>query len=175
MQRLTNNGESLMRALERSAAEKHVTIRPKEVVCLTCKKAIKDDIINYVYVGYDWEKMKTVLKPCPTCSVETAKREAMKREMEVLEHIFGVAYIPWRARNWNFETYPAEADQRAKARMREFVERHLAGDETSKRFFFLGGATGRCKTSLALSALKEVLKAGKSGLYVMTAELMVKL
>ena len=59
--------------------------------------------------------------------------------------------------------------------MWEFVQRHLAGDQHSKRMFYLGGQPGRCKTGLALSALKEVLKSGRRGLYVMTAELMLKL
>lgn len=148
---------------------------PQADICPVCKMPMKDGVINHVSGGYDWQHMKTVLKPCPKCSIETANREAVRRETETIIRVFGDAQIPWRAQSWEFSNYPADADQKAKALVMAFVQRHLAGDRLSKRMCFLGGATGRCKTSLALCALKEALKAGKTGLYVMTAELMLKL
>jgi DNA replication protein DnaC len=176
MQHLTNNGQKLLSPLKEAAeSQKPTPIKAQEAICITCKMPLKEGQINYVRAGYDWEKMKTIIKPCPACSTETARRETAKRESEVLARIFGGAHIPWRARGWTFANYPDDADQQARACVQDFVFRHLEGDEWSKRFLYLAGATGRCKTSLAISALKEALKVGRSGLYVMTAELMVKL
>lgn len=149
--------------------------RPSEVTCITCKLPMKRGIINYVSAGYDRERMKSILKPCPTCSGDQAQRASAKRQAELVTRLFGGAAIPWRARDWDFSNYPADADQYAKEQVQRFVSRHLSGDQASKRFLFLCGATGRCKTSLAISALKEALIAGRSGLYVVTAELIVKL
>lgn len=145
------------------------------ITCLTCKRPMLENVINYVSGGYDWEKKKTLIRPCPTCSSDMVQREAVKREMETITRIFGEARIPWRARNWDFNNFPSDADQKAKMLVQDFVSLHLTGDQETKRFLYLGGATGRCKTSLALCALKEILKAGRTGLYVLTAELMVKL
>lgn len=156
--------------------EPHIPVRvQQEVTCITCKMPLKDNTINHVKAGYDWYRMRTVLRPCPTCSSETVQREQVRREMESIARIFGDARIPWRARDWDFNNYPKDADQKAKALTQEFVKRHLDGNHMLKRFLYLGGATGRCKTSLALCVLKEALKAGRGGLYVMTAELMQKL
>jgi DNA replication protein DnaC len=150
------------------------TVR-RDTLCPTCHMPLADGTINYVSQGYDWEKKKTIVKPCPVCSLDTAQRAAVRREMETINRVFGEARIPFRARNWTFENFPADADQHASAQVQAFVARHLSGDMTSKRAFFLGGATGHGKTSLALSALKEVLTVGRSGLYALTADLMLKL
>lgn len=149
--------------------------RVQHAICMLCKCPIQKGVINRVSEGFDWERMKTIDKPCPACSAETVRQEAAKREASLLSRIFGDAQIPWRARNWTFETFPEDADQRAKQLMMDFVDRHLNGDQENKRMFFLGGATGRGKTGLAISALKEVLAARKSGLYLMVPELMIKL
>lgn len=149
--------------------------RPSDVTCFQCKFPMSKETINYISSGYDWVRMKAVIRPCPTCSGYKAQRMRARRDAESLARIFGGAAIPWRARDWEFANYPADADQNAKFQAEAFVRRHLAGDQTSKRFLFLCGPTGRCKTSLAICVLKEALKAGKSGLYVIVAELMIKL
>lgn len=150
-------------------------VREVENTCCTCKRAIEDGVINYVHGGYDLTNMRTIIKPCPTCSNDVAIQLSARRESEAVARVFGGAQIPWRSRDWSFDNYPVDADQHARIAVQNFVQRHLAGDQTSKRMLYLGGATGRCKTSLSLCALKEALAAGESGLYVITAKLMVML
>lgn len=152
-----------------------VVVVEHEVECITCKRVIEDGVINYVHGGYDLTNMRTILKPCPSCSSDVALQLSARRESEAVARVFGGAQIPWRSRAWSFDNYPEDADQHARIQVQNFVQRHLAGDQKSKRMLYLGGATGRCKTSLALCALKEALAAGESGLYVMTAKLMTKL
>jgi DNA replication protein DnaC len=122
---------------------------------------------------------KTQFEPCPKCSPD-AKRaqqeEKAKKSQSVLANIFGDAQIPFHAKKWEFANYPASADQEAYKVVYEFVQQHLAGDEDARRGLYLGGDTGRCKTSLAISALKEIMKvSNQSGLFVMTMELMERL
>ena len=152
-----------------------VVVRAVPNECCTCKHPIEDGVINYVHGGYDLTNMKTIIKPCPTCSTDVALHIASRREAEAVARVFGGAQIPWRAQAWSFDNYPADADQHARIAVQNFVQRHLAGDQKNKRMLYLGGATGRCKTSLSLCALKEALAAGESGLYVMTAKLMIML
>jgi DNA replication protein DnaC len=114
--------------------------------------------------------------PCPDCSGDIdAKRYAL-RKARLVSTCFGESQIPFQAKNWTFETYPKDADQHALQIVRAFVRTHLTGADTeSKRGLYIGGDTGRCKSSLAISALKEALFAGQPGLFVMTMELMDKL
>lgn len=143
--------------------------------CMTCKRPVVKGTINYVWGGYDMTNHRTILKPCPTCSIVVASHVAARKESEAVARVFGGAQIPWRSENWSFDNYPSDADQKARIQVQDFAYRHLAGDHNSKRMLYLGGATGRCKTSLALCVLKEALKAEQSGLYVITAKLMTKL
>ncbi len=149
--------------------------QPRKTLCMTCKQTIEPGKINRLRGGYDWQAMKTVEVVCPSCSSETARQQTSKKQTELLIQIFGDAAIPWRMRNFEFETYPEDGDQRAKGQVQAFVERHLASDMWSKRMLYLVGPTGGGKTGLAISALKQVLHAGKKGLYVIVAELMMKL
>ncbi len=147
----------------------------RDVICMTCNMPVVAGVINHVSGGYDWTLKKTLLVACPACSSETAKAASAQREMVAIARIFGEARIPWRARHWEFGNYPIDADQKAKSLIQDFVRLHLDGDQEARRMLYLGGAPGRCKTSLAICALKEALAASRSGLYVITAELMLKL
>lgn len=162
--------------------EKALAIRPvngqvvqRDPLCMTCKTKIEPGKINYLKDDYDDVAKKTILKPCPTCSAETARAIQSKKQTELLTQMFGDAGIPWRMARWDFDSYPEDGDQRAKGQVQEFVQRHLDGDAWSKRMLYLIGPTGGGKTGLAISALKQVLHAGKRGLYVIAAELMMKL
>lgn len=147
----------------------------KKTLCMTCKQSIEPGKINKLRGGYDWETMKTIEVVCPSCSADAARQITTKKQTELLMQIFGDAAIPWRMRDFSFESYPASGDQRAKGQVQAFVDRHLEGDMWSKRMLYLIGPTGGGKTGLAVSALKQVLHAGKKGLYVIVAELMMKL
>jgi DNA replication protein DnaC len=113
--------------------------------------------------------------PCPSCSAGAEQRAAIKRQQEMVSRLFGSSHIPHQARSWEFKTYPQGADEAARLMVQKFVRRHLAGDEDSKRGLWIAGAAGRCKTGLAISAIKEVMRAGELALFVMTLELMNRL
>ena len=166
--------QEISRYIETRPVQSVVSSVP-EAVCPTCKRPLVKGTINYTRSGYDLTNMRTLLVPCPTCSGDATSYERARRGSEAVARVFGSAQIPWRCREWNFESYPADADQNARIQVQNFVQRHLAGDTEHKRMLYLGGATGRCKTSLALCALKEALHAEQSGLYVITAHLMLTL
>jgi DNA replication protein DnaC len=159
----------------RPAQGQAIPPRPQKTLCMRCKQEIVPGQVNHINGGYDDVAKKTILQPCPLCSAQTAQRLASKKQTELLIQIFGDAAIPWRMRNFEFESYPERGDQRAKGQVQAFVERHLDGDMWSKRMLYMVGPTGGGKTGLAVSALKQVLHAGKKGLYVIVAELMMKL
>lgn len=153
-----------------------------ERVCPTCKYPFSELVHGWVkdysehssheghYCKYGYCEV-----PCPTCSGDAQTRALARKQAELVARLFGGANIPYMYRNWTFETYPANADQKAKHEVQGFVQRHLTGDEEGKRSLYMGGPSGRCKTSLAISALKAVLEAGHPGLFVMTVELMSKI
>lgn len=149
--------------------------QPAPPMCPKCECPVKEGVINYVKEAYDWQHMRSRLLPCPVCSADTAQRKSSQRELDAITKAFGEARIPWRMRDWSFDSFPPRGDQFAKANVQVFVTRHLAGDLRSKRFVYIGGQTGRGKTSLAVSALKVALSASHTGLYVLTTELMTKL
>lgn len=162
--------------------DKALAIRPvdgqvvqRDPLCMTCKEKIEPGKINYLHAGYDDVQKKTILEVCPTCSAGTARAIQSKKQTELLTQMFGGAGIPWRMSRWDFDSYPVGGDQRAKGQIQEFVQRHLDGDEWSKRMIYLVGNPGQGKTGLAISALKQILHAGHSGLYCIVAELMMKL
>jgi DNA replication protein DnaC len=122
---------------------------------------------------------KPVEVPCPMCSpsaIALQLEEKARKSQVVLEEIFGSAQIPWHAKLWEFSNFPKDGDQDSLQIVQEFVTRHLSGDETAKRGLYLGGQAGRGKTSLAISALKQVIRESQQPcLFVMSMELMDRL
>jgi len=114
------------------------------------------------------------LEPCPTCTggVEQA-REAQRKAARVT-HLFGVSQIPFYARDWTFASFPSDGDALSRKQVQTFV-RNVLADEGLKRGLWLSGAAGRCKTGLAISAMKALISRERSTLFVQTIELMNKL
>jgi DNA replication protein DnaC len=147
-------------------------------VCPVCKCEVGGGVHGWVkdyaksrgskYYGFD-------LVPCPACSPEAEECRHRQSVENMLSKLFESEGIDMQARTWSFATYPKDADQGAKRHVEEFVARHLAGDEMLKRGLYLGGLPGRCKTSLAISALRKVIEAGESALFVMVLDLLKRL
>jgi DNA replication protein DnaC len=143
-------------------------------ICPTCKFELKEGAHGFTYGGFIPGK-GTVLINCPTCTVEAHKQQARIQQIEMINRLFNGAHLPFGTRTWCFDTYPRDADPHAFNVVRQFVERWRVGDEEGKRGLYLGGETGRCKTSLAISALKEVMEAGGIGLLVSVPDLLKKI
>lgn len=98
-----------------------------------------------------------------------------KLKQQVDEHFQG-AHIPHHLQQCSFEQYarfPISAEQRKAAmQVQTFVLQRLAGHYSgSKCGLYLYGLWGLGKTGLAISALLQAIAAGKTGLYLSTAEL----
>ena len=151
----------------------------KALICPTCKVPFKEGEYGWVkeYAPHAdhskcLQRFGYCVVPCPTCSGDALQRIAAKKQAELVARLFGGADIPYDARTWTFSNFPVDADKDALATAKTFVARHLAGlDETVKRGLFLGGESGRGKTSLAISALKAIMEQGHIGLFVMSTEL----
>jgi DNA replication protein DnaC len=144
-----------------------------EPVCPRCKCPLTDTSHGWVREDRWHEHNEKCIRlsgycqiPCPLCSggVEA------KRQAQLINELFGDAHIPWYARDWNFDTYPAHGDQNALEEVKAFVRFSLAGTG-EKRGLYLSGANGLCKTSLAISALQHVIRKGKPGCFITTKEL----
>jgi DNA replication protein DnaC len=89
--------------------------------------------------------------------------------------LFGDAHIPEEMSDFSFESYlqqPLAEEQRQVAmQVQGFLLPRLATYEGRKRGLYLYGLWGRGKTGLAIAALRGAIAAGKSGLYLSTAEL----
>jgi|SRR5262245_29505257 len=97
-------------------------------------------------------------------------------QARLLESVYGDANIPYKARNWEFSTFPSVIDQDAKARIEHFVQVHKDGrNEQEKRAIFIAGRLSTGKTGLAICALKEFIRAGHFGLFVSVVELVDRL
>jgi DNA replication protein DnaC len=174
--------EEKLRLLREKRGDSEVIAEPSVDVCPTCLFPlkgtahgwVKDYSTHFDHAGH-YPKFGYCEVPCPTCAGDAERRRSAKQQAELVSRLFGTSQIPFQARTWTFGTYPADADQDAYRLVWEFVERHLKGDEDNKRGLYLGGSAGRGKTSLAVSALKEVMGAGQIGLFVMTLELMNRL
>ncbi len=148
--------------------------RSSAPVCPSCKCEMQDGVINWVKTDFD-RRMKMQLVPCPTCSKDLAQRRVIEEQVAHVSHLLGSAALPWRATRWTWESTPPSVDARAKATVQAFVRRHLEGDTESKRMLYLAGAPGVGKTGLAVCALKQAIQTGKTGLFLLTADLLMKL
>lgn len=92
-----------------------------------------------------------------------------------VNELFGGAHIPHDLQTCSFETYgrfPLSEQQRhAALQVQAFVLQRLDGRYSGhKRGLYLYGSWGLGKTGLAISALRQAIATGKSGLYLSTAE-----
>ena len=113
--------------------------------------------------------------PCPTCSGDAMVRRAARQQAELVQRIFGGADIPWKMRDWEFSSFPTTGDQSALEAVKKFAKRHIEGDENLRRGLWLGGDLGQGKTSLAVSALKMIIRASNIGLFVLSSDLFDRL
>jgi DNA replication protein DnaC len=114
--------------------------------------------------------------PCPTCSVGAQERIALKKQAEFVQKLFGGADIPWKMRNYEFSSYPVNGDPQALRVVQGFIRHHADGtDQENKRGLWLHSDPGHGKTSLAVCALKEVLRHGNTGIFVLTSEFFKRL
>lgn len=144
-------------------------------VCRTCKCELAVGVHGYLSGGYDREKNKTIVINCPTCTVDAQRQATEIKQAAMIAKLFNGAHLPFGTRHWRFDTYPQDADKEALSTVRHFLKRWRECDEDGKRGLFLGGEPGRCKTSLAISALKEVMEAGYIGLFVGVPDLLKKI
>lgn len=144
-------------------------------VCYLCKFELREGVHGKLHGGYDQEKMKTILINCPACTVQAQQQAAMMQQNAMVARLFNGSHLPFGTRHWRFDTYPQDADKQALSDVRHFVKRWREGDEDGKRGLYIGGETGRCKTSLAISALKEVMELGSIGLFISVCDLLKKI
>jgi DNA replication protein DnaC len=129
----------------------------QEPVCFRCKRTISANDHGWVREDLGENPFpsghKIKLIPCPVC----APPVLWKREQQHLKQ----TQLPDYMRTWTFDSYPKTADMEA----REQVEYYVAG-ESGYNNLYLFGDVGRGKTGLAVSAFKQLLAQGFSGLYI---------
>jgi DNA replication protein DnaC len=119
---------------------------------------------------------RSVLVPCPSCTPGRRSKQSEVLQARLVDRLFGGSQIPYRARTWEFSTFPSDGDQSARDLVEHFVQMHKDMlDETSKRGLWLAGGLGRGKTGLSICALKEFMRSGHLSLFVSTPELMDRL
>jgi DNA replication protein DnaC len=150
-------------------------------VCPTCKTPLSDDAHGWTKLYGDHrnhaghlERYGYCLVPCRTCSGPVEHLREAQRKAATVARLFGASQIPFYAKKWTFDSFPAEGDRKSLAQVQTFV-RNVLDDDAEKRGLWLYGAAGRCKTSLAISALKTLMQRERSTLFVQTIELMNKL
>lgn len=148
-----------------------------EECCPTCKFPLADTAHGWVKEYREHtctdkclQRYGFCLIPCPTC---TGGVEA-KRQAQLINDLFQDSNIPHYARDWTFQTYPENADQKARIAVQLRIGDWLEGRLT-KGGLYLHGNKGHCKTSLAISALHAWLKKGHSGVFIGAADLFSKL
>lgn len=143
--------------------------------CIRCRCELAPGVHGWLRGPYDQVNHKTTLLPCPVCSGQAQSEVARMQQNALVARLFNGAHLPYGSRNWRLDTYPQDADPDAFSLVRHFLKRWRDGDEEGKHGLFLAGDTGRCKTSLAISALKEVMEAGSVGLFVSAPDLLKKI
>src|SRR5271157_4549963 len=150
----------------------HPATQPVEKECSICKDAgwTKKDEFG-PETGY-----KSILIPCPICTPIRRAKQSEVMQARLVDRLFGGSQIPYKARAWEFSTFPSDGDQLARAKVEHFVQIHRDMlDEMSKRGLYLAGALGRGKSGLSICALKEFMRAGHLSLFVSAPELMDRL
>lgn len=151
-------------------------------VCPTCKFPIRDNSHGWTKLYGEHTCSESHHKkygycevPCPTCSVSVQDKLFTRQKAAQLSRLFGGANIPFQYKDWTFATFPSNADQFARGLVQEWLADMLRGDDTRKRGLYLQGEFGVGKTSLAVSALKDILHAGQPGLFVTATELLIRI
>lgn len=154
----------------------------KEEECPTCKHPLagtshgwlreysRHEIGEHGHSERCYQKYDFCLVPCPTC---TGGVEA-KRQAQLINDLFQDSNIPHYAKEWTFQSYPENADQKARIFIQLRIGDWLEGRPT-KGGLYLHGNKGHCKTSLAISALHAWLKKGHTGVFIGAADLFSKL
>lgn len=144
------------------------------LVCPTCDTTLSENAHGWLRTGF--VNGKTQIIPCPTCSGDVQQRNVARRQAELVQRLFGGADIPWKMRNYEFSSYPANGDERALKIVQSFVKHHANGQNMeSKRGLWMHSNPGFGKTSLAVCALKEILRHGNTGIFVLTSEFFKRL
>lgn len=143
--------------------------------CIRCRFELSPGLHGWLRGPYDQQAHKTTLIPCPTCTGQAQNEVTRMQQNALVARLFNGAHLPYGTRNWRLDTYPADADKEAFSLVRHFLKRWREGDEDGKHGLYLAGESGRCKTSLAISALKEVMEAGFVGLFVSAPDLLKKI
>jgi DNA replication protein DnaC len=158
------------------------TMRLDPGVCSTCKRPIEDTAHGWVKLYGDHtcteghhKKYGYCEIPCPMCSGGVQARVWARQKAATLAHLFGGANIPWHFKDWTFASFPSNADQQAMEQVKNWLSDMLRGDDSRKRGLYLQGEFGVGKTSLAISALKEILHASQPGLFVTATELLIRI
>lgn len=173
MQRIDKVIGSASRAISRDNAFANKPVvsfpsREAEEICPVCK--------NAGFTNSGLQDGRSTLVPCPRCTPVRYAQKATVRQAQLVDRLFGGSQIPYKARNWEFSTFPDYGDQDARALVEHFVQSHRdMKDEDSKRGLWLAGPLGRGKTGLSICALKEFIGAGYLSLFVSTPELMDRL
>jgi len=150
-------------------------------VCPACKIPLADS-------AHGWTKLYAAhtnctghrkqygycLIPCPTCTGPVERLREAQRKAATVARLFGASQIPFYARSWTFASFPETGDHQSESLVQAFVHCVL-NDSADKRGLWLYGTAGRCKTGLAISAMKTLMNGEKSTLFVQTIELMNKL
>jgi DNA replication protein len=164
---------------ERAMIEQQKTA-DTEMECSTCKnigrvkKASIDDPSLSEFGSHTG--FRNIEIPCPVCSPARRAKQSEALQTRLVDQLFGGSQIPFKARNWGFDSFPATGDQEAKALVELFVNIHGdMQDQEEKRGLYLAGPLGRGKTGLAICALKAFIQAGHLSLFVSTPDLMDRL
>lgn len=182
MQQHSNNHLSLVRRPIPAVVDVQQVQQQADLRCPTCQFPLskerhgwtKDYSQHTDHSGH-LQRYGYCLVPCPTCSGNVQQYAEAMRRAENVSSLFGASQIPHHAKRWSFSSFPADGDQQAFHQMQVYVDQILSNEETTRRGIWLCGAPGRCKTGLAISAMKEVMRHERSTLFVMTIELMNRL
>jgi DNA replication protein DnaC len=155
------------------------TIHFDRNTCPTCKTPIRAYEHGWVRTAEISEKTgwKSAIAPCPTCSGDVQAKVEARRKAALLEKLFNGANIPFQYADWTFASFPPKNEEKQQACrfVQNWIHDMLSGAKGEKRGLYLHGDLGVGKTSLAVSALKEVLHAGQPGLFVSTRQMLKRI
>lgn len=119
---------------------------------------------------------RSILLPCPSCAPRRRAKQSESAQNRIADKLFGGSQIPFKSRNWTFDTFPPEGDQEAKTQVENFVYMHKdMTNEVGRRGLWISGPLGRGKTGLSICAIKDFIEAGHLSLFVSTPDLMDRL
>src|SRR5947209_111786 len=90
--------------------DQHPALQPAEKECSVCQDAgwtRRDDFGPNT--GY-----RSVLVPCPSCTSDRRAKQSEVLQARLVDRLFGGSQIPYKARAWEFSTFPSDGDQSAR-------------------------------------------------------------